>query len=185
MEATELAHDLWRWTGRHDETRTEVGSVYYKRGRDVLLFDPLLPPEDPHGFWTALDRDVLEGDTVHVLLTTPAHRRSAQEMLARYPGAKLWEPAAGDELPAGVSAHASGCPDEVVYYLPEHRALVVGDVVAGDGEGGLRLGLEADRRGVLEALDALEPLPVDIVIPSHGEPVRDAAALQALVGARH
>src|SRR5215472_9486659 len=77
VEAFELAPDLWRWTGRRDTIGADVSCVYYRIGRDVLLFDPLLPPEDPEGFWRALDRDVLpiEG-RVHVLVTCPQHTRS-------------------------------------------------------------------------------------------------------------
>lgn len=177
MKAVELAHDLWRWTGRQDAVGVDVGSVYYKRGADVLLFDPLLPPEDPGGFWRALDRDVRDGDVVHVVLTSERHRRSAQEMLERYSGSRCWGPDAGAELPAEVTAHRSGRDGEVLLYLPEHRALVVGDVIAGDGEGRLRLGLDADRESVLTALDSLSALAIELVIPSHGEPVRDGAAL--------
>jgi hypothetical protein len=176
VEAVELAHDLWRWTGRRDSIGAEVGSVYYKSGSDVLLFDPLLPAEDPDGFWQALDRDVGERDTVHVLLTSEKHRRSAQEMLDRYPGSRYWGPQADVELPAQVRAHPSGRSGEVLFYLVAHRALVVGDVIAGDGEGGLRLGVEADRESVLTALDNLD-VEIELVIPSHGDPVRDGAAL--------
>src|SRR5262249_28251585 len=129
MDAIELAPDLWWWTGRRETIGADVGSTYYKTGRFVLLFDPLLPPEDPEGFWRALDRDVLPGDEVHVLVTRASHERSSQEMLARYPGSKRWRP--GDEPPAGVVALPAGRPDEVVFWIPEHRALVVGDALVG------------------------------------------------------
>src|SRR5262245_51240659 len=137
MRAVELAPGLWRWTGRRDTIGADVGSVYYKTGRFVVLFDPPLPPEDPEGFWRALDRDVGPGDEVHVLVTRESHARSSDEMLARYPGAKRWQP--GDEAPAGITAITAGRPDEVAFWIPEHRALVVGDAIVGDGSGGLKV----------------------------------------------
>jgi glyoxylase-like metal-dependent hydrolase (beta-lactamase superfamily II) len=196
--AEELAPDLWRWTGRRETIGADVSCVYYKTGRAILLFDPLLPPEDPEGFWKALDRDVLPIDAyVHVLVTRPSHTRSAREMLDRYPGARLWATeatraaveeragtvtdtfAAGCELPGGVIAHQAGRPGEVLFWLPEHRALVVGDVLAGNGAGGLQLTRPEDA----EALRPLLELAVELVVPSHGEPARDgAAALRAALG---
>ena len=50
MEVRELAPGLWRWTGRHDEWKQDVGCVYYERGGEVCLIDPLLPPEDTDRF---------------------------------------------------------------------------------------------------------------------------------------
>ncbi len=196
MEAYELAPDLWRWTGRRQDPDIEVGCVFYKSGREVLLFDPLLPSEDSEGFWRALDRDVLpiEAD-VHVLVTRPAHTRSSRQMLERYPGAHLWASGAtreaiaeragtvtdtfesADTLPGNVQALTSGREDEVLFWIPEHRALVVGDALMGDGEGGLRLPSEELR----ESLAPLLELGIELVLVSHGEPVRGDAALRALL----
>jgi glyoxylase-like metal-dependent hydrolase (beta-lactamase superfamily II) len=196
MEAYALAPDLWRWTGRRADPDIEVGCLYYKTGREILLFDPLLPSEDPEGFWRALDRDVLpiEAD-VHVLLTRPTHTRSAREMLERYPNAHLWTSVAtrdavaehagvvtdtfeaGETLPGNVSAVAAGRPDEVLFWIPEHRALVVGDALMGNGEGGLRLHREELRESLMPLLD----LEIDFVLASHGEPVRGDAELRALL----
>jgi glyoxylase-like metal-dependent hydrolase (beta-lactamase superfamily II) len=180
VEAFELAPDLWRWTGRRDTIGVDVSCVYYRTGRDVLLFDPLLPPEDPAGFWRALDRDVLPIEArVHVLVTCPQHTRSGEEMIARYDGARLWTPAeakGADSLPAGVAALATGRVDEVVFWIPEHRALIAGDALVGDGAGGLRLGRGASAAALLPLL----VLDATFVLPSHGEPPADgAAALRA------
>jgi hypothetical protein len=196
MDAYALAPDLWRWTGRRQEPDIEVGCVYYKTGREILLFDPLLPSEDSEGFWRALDRDVLpiEAD-VHVLLTRPSHTRSSREMLDRYPGAHLWTIAAtrdavaeragvvtdtfepGGVLPGNVSALTSGRDDEVLFWIPEHHALVVGDALMGNGDGGFRLHREELRESLLPLLD----LEVELVLVSHGEPVHGDAELRALL----
>jgi hypothetical protein len=174
LKAFELAPDLWRWTGRRDTIGAEVSSVYYKTGSDVLLFDPLLPPEDPEGFWRALDRDVLPGDSVLVLLTARSHTRSAHEMAGRYPGGRVWDTHGGVPLPAGVAAHPSGRTTEVVFWIPQHRALVLGDVLVGDGAGGLKLGRGSGAREVAALRPLLELEPA-LVLPSHGDPPDDPA----------
>src|SRR5262249_27074579 len=150
-------------------------SVYYKAGSEVLLFDPLVPPEDPDGFWQALDRDVLPGDTVLVLLTARSHTRSAHELAGRYPGGRVWDAHGGIPLPAGVAPHRTGRSGEVVVWTPEGRALVIGDVLVGDGAGGLELGREAGAREA-EALRPLLELEPQLVLPSHGEPPADPAS---------
>ncbi len=206
MEAHELAPDFWRWTGWSESISHDIGCVYYRADRDVLLFDPLLPPEDPDGFWKALDRDVVPIEAhVHVLITAPSHTRSALAMVERYDGARVWaansgkaeveehsvtvtdavEP--GDALPAGVLAFASGRPDEVMFWVPEHRALVVGNALLADDQG---LSLCPERwlpDGVTHATlrAALQPvleLGVERVLVSHGEPILEggAAALRSL-----
>ena len=182
METFELAPDLWRWTGRRETIGAEVSSVYYKTGSEILLFDPLLPPEDPDGFWRALDRDVLPGDTVLVLLTARSHTRSAHEMAGRYPGSRVWD-AHGERAAAGGREGTPDRPDsEVVFWIPEHRALVIGDVLAGDGSGGLKLGRGAGAREV-QALRPLLELEPAFVLPSHGEPPGDPErALRAVLG---
>jgi hypothetical protein len=65
---------------------------------------------------------------------------------------------------------------EVMVWLEEHRALVPGDRLIGDGRGGIRMcppswysGLSPD--GLREALRPALDLPVEMVLVSHGEPV--------------
>jgi glyoxylase-like metal-dependent hydrolase (beta-lactamase superfamily II) len=192
MEISELAPRLWRWTTYHDEWKQDVGSVYYEADDAIVLFDPLVPRDDAARFWRALDRDVARARVpVHVLVTVFWHTRSARELVDRY-GARLWAnrraraPIArrgadptdlfrpGDELPARVRAFDAGRRSEVVYYVPEHHALVVGDVLLGSP---LRLcppswlpkGVSyADLAGLLRPL--LE-LPLELVLVSHGEPI--------------
>jgi hypothetical protein len=209
MQAYEVAPDLWVWTGRHEEIGHDVVSVYLKAGSEILLIDPILPPEDPEGFWRALDRDVLpiEGVEVHVLLTAPSHTRNSREMLDRYPGSRLWaqrsaleaveshgvavtdrfEP--GDPLPGGLGAYPSGKPNEVVFWIPEHRTLVIGNVVFHPSEGGIALPPAAwlpegtaheQLRAALAPLLALGP---ERLLVGHGDPVLEHAgeALRQLV----
>lgn len=199
MEVLELAPGLWRWTGWHEEWKQNVGSVYCEIGDAVVLIDPLVPPEDSQGFWRALDRDVKRaGRPVHVLVTIFWHTRSAREVIQRY-DARLWASSRGraavarragevtdpirpgDPLPGGIEAYETGRGTEVVYWLPEHRALVPGDVILGADGGGLRLCPESwlpegvGHRRVRQVMKPLLELPVEQVLVSHGDPVLEGA----------
>ncbi|HTK23876.1 MAG TPA: MBL fold metallo-hydrolase [Gaiella sp.] len=197
MEVTRIADGLWRWSTYYGEWREAVGSVYVEGDDAVVLVDPLVPEErDEAGrFWRALDRDVKRaGARVHVLVTVFWHVRSAAAVARRYRGrihaaARARAPVErraglrttvfrpGDRLPASIEALPSGRATEVVFWLPAHAALVPGDVLLGDGAGGIRLCPESwlptgvGHADLREALAPLLELPVDRVLVSHGEPV--------------
>jgi glyoxylase-like metal-dependent hydrolase (beta-lactamase superfamily II) len=201
MDVEQLVPGLWRWTGQPGGWGDDVGSTYYETVDGVCLIDPLVPPAAPEVFLEALDRDVDRlGGRVHVLLTVFWHARSARELVERY-GACLWAPSRaraaaerrtgpvdmafrpGDGLPGDLQALAAGRGGEVVFWLPAARTLVVGDVMLGQGEGGLRLCPESwlatgwTHARLRRALRPLLGLPVERVLVSHGEPVRDGGAL--------
>ena len=173
MRVDEIAPGLWRWTGLHpgwtpsEEWPQEVGSVYFEAPGAVVLFDPLIPPEDRERFLDALDRDVERaGKPVVVLLTTDSHARSRDELVERY-GASTGAP------PAGVETKDSRWYGEVLYWLPSHRALVAGDVLLGDRGSGVELAdswLGDDRQDVANALEPLLELPAEHILVAHGEP---------------
>lgn len=196
MKVEKIAEGLWSWTGLHPEWtpddggpegwEQEVACVYYETPQAVVLIDPLIPPEDRERFLETLDRDVERaGRPVAILLTVYWHARSADELVERY-GATLWAhpESAGKRsfevtatsLPDGVEAPFTGRLGEVVFWLPEHRALVTGDVLLGAEGGGLRVcppswvGEERYPR-VLDSLRRLLELPVERVLVSHGRPV--------------
>jgi glyoxylase-like metal-dependent hydrolase (beta-lactamase superfamily II) len=83
----------------------------------------------------------------------------------------------GDALPGGVQALATVRGGEVVYWLPEHRSLVPGDVLLGNGTRGVRMCPESwlpSGRTHADLAASLEPaleLPVRRVLVSHGDPV--------------
>jgi glyoxylase-like metal-dependent hydrolase (beta-lactamase superfamily II) len=195
MDVTQIAAGLWRWTAYHEEWKEDVGCVYCETSDGVVLIDPLVPGDEAEHFWDALDRDVERvGGDVHVLVTVFWHTRSAAAMVERY-GARVWAPTRGkqaiarragvvtdayrpeDPLPGGVEPYRTGRAAEVVFWLPEHRALVTGDALLGDGHGGIRLCPAswlpegATHATLAETLRPVLELPVERVLVSHGEPV--------------
>jgi glyoxylase-like metal-dependent hydrolase (beta-lactamase superfamily II) len=197
----EIRPGLWRWTTFHPEWRQDVGSVAYVGDDALVLIDPLLESDD------ALDDLVGQvGKPVIVLVTVFWHTRSA-DVVARRHDASVLGPAGGkaavrrraptmeafrpgDPLPGGVEAFATARASEVVYWIPEHRALVPGDVLLGAEGGGLRLcpqsWLPASKTldQLAASLRPLLDLPVSRVLVSHGEPVLRGghAALQRALG---
>lgn len=194
MEVERIDKGLWRWTGFHEEWNEPVGCVYLEGPDAVCLIDPLIPPEDEGRFLAALDRDVARlGLPVHVLLTVYWHARSARDLAARY-GAEIWAPTQsrvavdrragrarpfrpGEQLPAGARSFPTARASEVVFYLPAWHTVVTGDVILGNGDGGLRFCPESwlpEGVGHEQLRTSLEPLlelTVDRVLVAHGEPV--------------
>jgi glyoxylase-like metal-dependent hydrolase (beta-lactamase superfamily II) len=191
VRVIEIGTGLWYWTALHpawtpadggpDGWEQEVGCVYYEGPDATVLFDPLVPTEDAARFYEALDRDVeRRGRAVRILLTVADHARSSELLAERY-AATIGERPTGVEI----GAEALG---ETVYWLPEHTALVAGDVILGR-EGGLRLPRTwIGDEHLDEAVTSLRPLlelPVDRVLVTHGEPVLEdgrAALERALAG---
>ena len=178
MSLVELAPGLRRWTAWHDHWEEQVGSVAVDTADGLVLIDPLDPPAGL-------------GPPAHVLVTVYWHARAAADLKAR-----TWAPSrsvrplanrgvdavAAEALPGGIVAFATARAAEAVYWLPEQRALVVGDVLLGAGakpratDEPLRLCPErwlgkpthADLR---RSLRPLLDLPVEHVLTSHGAPV--------------
>jgi len=198
----QLRPGLFTWTAPHPDWtpdeggpegwEQEVRSYAYDAGDRLVLFDPIAPPQRMN--------EEAAGKDVVVLLTCGWHSRSARDLVERL-GAMIHSPAGGsedemvgepfalgDELPGGVVAKAALFPGEALLWVPEHRALVAGDVLIhrDDGlktapdswlpEGMTRDDLRASLRPLLE-------LPVEAVLPTHGDPITYQArsALEAAV----
>ena len=193
MDVKELRPGLWRWTADHpqwdhaESWGPAVGSVYAELPDAVVLVDPLVPAEDEEEFWSHLDRDVeRSGQPVHVLLTVHWHERSVAAVVDRYKAA-FWRPEEKGELPHGVRAEVVKGSDwvEAMFFLEQHRALVVGDLLVGSDDG-IELPVSWFPKGEQEwARDELKPmlrerlgaLPIELVLVSHGEPVLEDGAL--------
>lgn len=195
----QIAPQLWWWTAHHPDWKREVSSYALVDDGALVLFDPLVPRDDPDAFWDALDGDVAHHGPPAILITVYWHTRSSREILERYDGATLWahEPAlrgmakrvpytntynGGDVLPGRIEAITMHHMDEAAFWLPRHRALVVGDSVIGDdGRANLcprswlrkKESVEEQRASVERAL-ARRP---ERLLLTHGGPM-DSAALE-------
>lgn len=147
----QIAPRLWWWTAHHPEWKQQVSSYALVDDDTLVLFDPLVPTDDPDAFWKALDGDVDHHGAPAILVSVYWHVRSAPQIVDRYDGSSVWahQPARrgmrnriaytntfedGDKLPGGVEAIAMHHMNEAAFWLPRHRALLVGDsVVADDG----------------------------------------------------
>jgi hypothetical protein len=182
----EIVPGLLRWSAPHPEWRPgappgssadweqEVGSVLYELAEVVVLIDPLIPREDCEHFLGWLDARIA-GRAVSILTTIKWHRRSREELAARYASNS---PRAWNAVPAGVVPHPLRGAGETLYWLPDVAALVAGDRLVRPAGQELRLcpvswlaDVTVDRAGLARLMRPLLELPIERVLVSHGEPV--------------
>jgi glyoxylase-like metal-dependent hydrolase (beta-lactamase superfamily II) len=186
----ELRPGLWYWTAVHPTWyENVVGSYAWDAGSRLVLLDPLSPP-------SLLD-ELGSGKEVATILTCDWHERSAPELVERL-GAAIHAPAGGDggleaelfepgaALPGAIEAYRATHPGEVALWIADLDALVVGDALI-TREGRLEIPEtwlpEGDSiADVQERLAPLLELPVELVLTTHGEPVRENGA-ESLRGA--
>jgi glyoxylase-like metal-dependent hydrolase (beta-lactamase superfamily II) len=92
--------------------------------------------------------------------------------------------AAGDRLEVGVEAFPGQKRNDLVLWIESHRAVIAGDTLVhfGSGLGSNPRWLPPDktREQVVEGLRPLLELPVEHMLPAHGEPTDRAALERAL-----
>jgi len=178
----ELRPGLWYWTAIHPTWYdNEVGSYAWDAGSTLVLLDPLSPP-------TLVD-ELASGKEVATVLTCDWHDRSAPALVERL-GSRIHAPARGDGgldaelfeprqdgLPAGIEAYGATHPGEVALWIGELNALVMGDALI-TKEGTLIVPPTwlPENDTVAEAQQRMAPLlelPVELVLTTHGEPVRE------------
>jgi glyoxylase-like metal-dependent hydrolase (beta-lactamase superfamily II) len=89
----------------------------------------------------------------------------------------------GDRLPFGAEAFAGRERNDLVLWIESRRAVIAGDTLADFGNGlGLNKWLRGDakRDEIVAGLRPLLDLPVELVLPTHGEPVGPDALERAL-----
>lgn len=126
--------------------------------------------------WSELDA-LAEGRRVLVLTTIGWHRRSRDAAVARYDASTS---KARANLPSGVVPIVLRGAGETMFWLPEVGALVPGDRLLGDGDGGVRISPDSWLRYLKGSIDGAQlrvllapllDLPVVRILTSHGEPV--------------
>jgi glyoxylase-like metal-dependent hydrolase (beta-lactamase superfamily II) len=166
---------LARWVTPHpewkpeadslDESYGDVASVLHVAPDALVLVDPLVPDS----LWSELDARIeAAARPVIVLTTIHWHARSRDEVAKRY-DARL-----GGKV-RGVRMFDAGRQDEIALWLEGAQAVVLADAVLGDQQGGLRISpwykFDAERERTRQALLPLLELPIEIVLPAHGNPV--------------
>ena len=199
-----MAPGIWRWIAYHPEWEQDVACEVIDSPAGFVLVDPLLPAGREGK--AALRGLEARGEPPAIVLTVFYHERSAGEILGRIPGTTLWVEEtgidkvesevshpfrAGDELPGGLVSYATARPDEVVLWEPASRSLIAGDVILGKGDEGIELCPDSwlpegvDRRDLARSLAPLLDLPVERILPGHGDAlVEDArGALERVIEA--
>jgi hypothetical protein len=190
----ELRPGLWTWTAPHPAWTPEEGgpegwdpdvrSYAYDAGDSLVLFDPLVSAAEAG--------ELANRRPVAVILTCRWHGRSCAELIEGLDatvhapveelesGVRALQYELGQDLPGDVEPQIGGYEDEATLWLREHAALVTGDVFLG-GERGFRVqpdswlaeGLTHD--GLRDRLRPLLDLPVEMLLPTHGDPILENA----------
>jgi hypothetical protein len=192
----DVAPGLWLWRLPHPDWRQgldwdeRVTSTCVESRGEVVVLDPLAPPEGDVELWARLDA---RPPTAAVVLK-PDHVRDVDLFVSRY-GARAYGPSLfwrtnvpetelepiepGSKLPGGLVALYDGRGrTETPVWLPEQRALVFADALTAPG-GELRVwSTPWHEERALPALRALLELPFEHVIVSHGEPLHDRGAYE-------
>lgn len=199
----EVQPGVWHWEARHPDWTPaaggwgpEVSSYAVDDGTRLLLFDPLAPP--------SLVDELAAGREPAIVLTCTWHVRDARSLAERL-GAPVYVPppdegdpepvhghvfSAGDRLPVGIEAFPGMEPNDLALWVESRRALVLGDSLIDRGSGlefprdWATQGAIAERgvppEQILERMQPLLELPVELVLPTHGQPTGRDALVRAL-----
>ena len=186
----EVQAGIWHWQAPHPEWNARgaawgrvVSSYAIELDDGLILFDPLAVPGE------------LEERATAIVLTCPWHRRDAPSLAERL-GLPIYVPPpdppdpdpvkgevfqAGDRLRVGVEAFPGRELNDPVLWIESRQALVAGDSLI-ERDKGLEFPRDwapedASPDQLLESMQPLLELPVELVLPTHGEPT-DRAALQ-------
>jgi hypothetical protein len=195
-ELRDVAPGLWLWRVEHPawtsgvDWEPLVASTCIESGGEVLLLDPIAPPDDAAEVWQRLEAR----PPTAIVVLKPDHVRDVDLFASRFGGRAFgpylfWrddvpetdlepiEP--GSAVPGGLLALYDGRGrNETPLWLPEQRALVFADALTAPG-GDLRVWTTPwHEERALPALRALLDLPFEHVIVSHGEPVHDRSAYE-------
>jgi hypothetical protein len=193
------------WDGE-EEWPELVSSYAVELEEEFLLFDPLSVPDEARGRATAVvltapyhERDArrlglpvhtppadtwqdwvekfgVDPDRVRGMESEDLAWLRAGEGSGDFHGPGAW--------PFGITAYAGRESNDLVLWLPAVNAIVSGDSLSDFGDGlDIHLGgrKNVTRDDVFERLRALLDVPVELVLPAHGEPT-DRAALERVLG---
>ena len=189
----EVANGIWHWQAPHPEWNEQqdwpqmVSSYAIDGSANLLIFDPVGLPDE-------LEQLARERETA-LVLTCPWHRRDSIALAERLdapiyvPPPDPWDSdpvpgrvfRVGDALPIGVRAFEGREPNDPVLWIESHRALVFGDTLMDRGEGLVFPAFKVENADeIFAGLKPLLDLPVEHVLPAHGEPGDRATLERAL-----
>jgi hypothetical protein len=181
-----LPDRLHHWTATHPEWEGPVSAYAIDDGERLVLIDPIAVPADV--------RALFESREVVTVLTSTWHERDAASL-----GFPVWAPApdrpevqlvpatryaVGDTL-FGLEAYPGREGQlDLVLWCERFRAVIAGDTLIDLGEGlEIRASWLPDGVTVDDVAAGLRPLldkPVELVLPTHGEPADRSALERAL-----
>ena len=195
-ELRDVVPGLWLWRVEHPDWEPGSGweplvtSTGVESGGEVVLLDPLAPPEEASDVWARLDAR----QPTAVVVLKPDHVRDVDLFVRRY-GARAFGPSLfwrhdipdtelepiepGSHLPGGLVALYDGRGrNETPVWLPDQRALVFADALTAPEGELLVWSTPWHEERALPALRALLELPFEHVVVAHGEPVHDRDAYE-------
>ena len=194
------------WNEEHSWWPEVVSSYAIELGEELVLFDPLAVPDELRERATAVVLTAPYHERDARRLGVPVHTPPAdtwQDWVEKFgvdpdqvrgmeSDDLAWLRAGeGDgqfhdpgPWPFGIEAYAGREANDLVFWLPSVSAIVSGDSLSDFGEGlDIQLGgrKHMTRGDVVAQLRPLLELPVELVLPAHGEPT-DRAALERILG---
>jgi hypothetical protein len=196
------SHPSWN---EEEEWPEAVSSYGIELGNDFVLFDPLAVPDELRERATAVvltapyhERDArglgllvhtppadtwedwvakfgIDPDRVRGMESDDLAWLRAGEGEGHFHGPGTW--------PFGIDAYAGREDNDLILWLPSIGAIVTGDSLSDFGEGlDIWIGdrKHVTRDDVVQRLRPLLDLPVELVLPAHGEPT-DRAALERVL----
>jgi hypothetical protein len=182
-----------------------VSSYGIELGDEFLLFDPLSVPQELHRRATAVVLTAPYHERSARQLGLPIHTPPAdtwEDWVAKFgvdpeqvrgmeSDDLAWLRAGEGEghfhgpgaWPFGITAYPGREDNDVILWLPPIGAIVTGDSLSNFGHGlDIQLGgrKHVTREDVVRRLRGLLDLPVELVLPAHGEPT-DRAALERVL----
>ena len=181
-----LPEGVYHWTATHPEWEGPVSAYAIDDGERLILIDPIAVPDDVRALFGS--REVV------TVLTSTWHERDAASL-----GFPVWAPAPDRPEDQLVPATRYGIGDslfgleaypgregqlDLVLWSERIRAVIAGDTLIDLGNG-LEIPASWLPEGVTveQVAAGLRPLldkPVEIVLPTHGEPADRAALERAL-----
>jgi hypothetical protein len=157
------------------ERATGVGltAPYHERDAGRLGLPVHTPPADTWEDW--VEKFGVDPDRVRGMQSDDLAWLRVGEAEGHFHGPGAW--------PFGVHAYAGREENDLILWLPSVGAIVTGDSLSDFGEGlDIQLGgrKHVTRDDVVQRLRPLLDLPVELVLPAHGEPTDRAALERAL-----